>query len=152
MKCVVLDLEFTELVPDDNLETSNLQIACAATLLSDCFEPMIWAPSEHESCLNAGVLAHLISYLMTMTQMGYQLVTWGGMSSDFRMLVKECPLMKASIQMLARSSLDIPFVSACTQGMMMSLSSVAQAMGLPDKIEGSSKDVPMLWLTNRQAV
>lgn len=35
MKCVVLDLEFTELVPDEDLEKSNLQIACAATLLSD---------------------------------------------------------------------------------------------------------------------
>ena len=35
MKCVVLDLEFTELVPDENLEESSLRIACAATLLSD---------------------------------------------------------------------------------------------------------------------
>jgi hypothetical protein len=89
---------------------------------------------------------------MTMTQMGYQLVTWGGMSSDFRMLVKECPFLKDSVQELARSSLDIPFVSACTQGMMMSLASVAQACGFSDKVEGSSKEVPSLWVTNRQAV
>jgi hypothetical protein len=61
MKCVVLDLEFTELVPDENLEDSSLRIACAATLLSDCFEPLLWTPSEHESSLNQGVLTHLIS-------------------------------------------------------------------------------------------
>lgn len=87
-----------------------------------------------------------------MAQMGYQLVTWGGMSSDFRMLIKECPDLKETIKDLVKTSLDIPFVSACTQGMMMSLSSVANACGFPEKVEGSSKEIPNLWTANRQAV
>lgn len=109
MKCVVLDLEFTDLVPEEALEVSALRIACAATLLSDSGQnPLLWTPDENVEALSIDILVHLIAYLQTMTSMGYTLVTWGGMSSDFRMLCKECPHLKSTIQQLALQSIDVP--------------------------------------------
>lgn len=73
------------------------------------------------------------------------LVTWGGMSADFRMLCKECPQLRSTIQQLALHSIDVPFVSACHQGMMMSLSSAADGIGIQGKDTGVSKEVPEWW-------
>lgn len=64
MKCVVLDLEFTDLVPDedDDFETNDgLQIACAATVLSDPgSQPIVWKPDEADFFLKA----HLVEGLL----------------------------------------------------------------------------------------
>jgi hypothetical protein len=68
MKCVVLDLEFTDLVPEDSddplqsLEASNLHIACAATLLSDSsMSPLLWSPEHDVDFLSVDILTHLIA-------------------------------------------------------------------------------------------
>jgi hypothetical protein len=82
--------------------------------------------------------------------MGYTLVTWGGMSSDFRMLRKECPHLKDTLRSMALASIDVPFVSACHQGMLMSLASAGEALGISDKEPGSSKDIPKLWRENQR--
>ena len=152
MKCVVLDLEFTELVPDENLEASSLQIACAATLLSDTGgQPILWTPHDDCPALSLDHLVSLIGYLEAMVQRGYLLVTWGGMSSDFRMLQKECPSLKATIQKLALDSIDVPYVSACVQGMMMSLASAADGLNIQNgKDASSSIKVPDLWTSGQR--
>ena len=154
MKCVVLDLEFTDLVPDDSLESSNLQIACAATLLSDTGnQPILWTPHDEAPALGLDHLVSLIGYLEAMVQRGYILITWGGMSSDFRMLQKECPSLKTSIQKLALDSIDVPYVSACVQGMMMSLSSAAEGLNIQDsKAFKSSLKVPELWTSGQRSL
>ena len=154
MKCIVLDLEFTELVPDDDLERSNLQIACAATLLSDYKgPPLLWTPDANVCALNLDILVHLIAYLEAMTSVGYTLVTWGGMGADFRVLQKEVPHLRDTIRKLAMNSIDVPFVSASCQGMMMSLSASAEAIGISEKEAESSKQIPQMWRSNlRDAV
>lgn len=71
MKCVVLDLEFTDLVPEDDLESSSLRISCAATLLSDSHQsPLVWTPDASVEALTVDTLVHLVAYLQTMTSMG----------------------------------------------------------------------------------
>lgn len=154
MKCIVLDLEFTELVPDEDLEKSNLQIACAATLLSDYKgPPLLWTPDANVCALTLDILVHLIAYLEAMTSVGYTLVTWGGMGSDFRVLQKEVPHLRDTIRKLAMNSVDVPFVSASCQGMMMSLSAAAEAIGISEKEADSSKMIPQMWQSNmRDAV
>ena len=153
MRCVVLDLEFTQLVPEESLESSSIQIACAATLLSDTGNaPILWTPHEDVPALDMDRLVSLIGYLEAMVQRGYLLVTWGGMSSDFRMLQKECPILKSTIQKLALDSIDVPFVSACVQGMMMSLSSAAEGLNIQDtKAFKSSIKVPDLWTSGKRS-
>ena len=63
MKCVVLDLEFTDLVSEDvPLEASSLQIACAATLLSDSpGPPLLWTPHEDVPAMPIDLIVHLIA-------------------------------------------------------------------------------------------
>lgn len=111
MKCVVLDLEFTDLVPDEDsdFETSDICIACAATVLSDPgASPMVWKPDSLEMSMTSELIEGLLNYLEAITSMGYILVTWGGMSSDFRMLQKVCPIADQRIERLALQSVDIP--------------------------------------------
>ena len=70
------------------------------------------------------------------------------MGSDFRVLQKEVPHLRDTIRRLAMNSIDVPFVSASCQGMMMSLSAAAEAIGITEKEAESSKLIPDMWKSN----
>jgi len=72
-------------------------------------------------------------------------VTWGGSSSDWKMLYKECPSRRNLIKKLALKSIDIPLCSFMSIGQMMGLKASCSAIGMNLKEETDSSDVVAKW-------
>ena len=75
---------------------------------------------------------------------GHTIVTWGGSSSDFKLLAKESK-QDALVRSLALDSIDIPMCACMSIGTMMGLNAACAALGLNLKDSSSSKDVPETW-------
>jgi hypothetical protein len=78
---------------------------------------------------------------------GIVLVTWGGTGSDWKALIKAAPEHSDKIREMALASVDIPLISAASNGMMMGLAATAQGMGIGDRPSCDSEQVPKLWRT-----
>jgi hypothetical protein len=152
MKWTVFDLEFNQLLPSIEEPWSNdLHITCAS-IFSDGDEwPQVWyernefneTPGDYmsEQTITAFVLT-----LSQLVQRGYSLVTWGGASSDWRMLHKECPSLRSLIVQLALNSVDVPMCACMSIGTMMGLNAACKALGYTLKDDASSSNVPDKWL------
>jgi len=151
MKWTVFDLEFTELLPEiDNPLQDNLHIACGSIMSTGDVFPQVWyellpgsiEPGQFMSSLTVNAF---VQTLLEKGASGHTIVTWGGSSSDFRVLAKECPQLMTEIRELSLASVDIPMCTCMSIGTMMSLNSACAAIGLNLKESGSSKQVPQTW-------
>ena len=151
MKWTVFDLEFTKLLPDIGQPLQNdLHIACASIMSSGDVFPQVWyelLPNSIEpgDFMSSSTVEAFVMTLAERQDSGHKIVTWGGSSSDFRVLAKECQQKDFLIRNLALDSIDIPMCACMSIGTMMGLTAACKAIGLNLKESGSSKDVPVIW-------
>jgi len=153
MKWTVFDFEFTELLPEIGLPwPSNLHIACASIYSLGETWPQVWYERfDHDENSDPGdfmsetTLRSFVFTLLQKVQEGFTLVTWGGASSDWRLLARECPSLESLIRELALNSIDIPMCSCMSIGVMMGLNSACKAIGIDLKDSDASAKVPEQW-------
>lgn len=152
MKWTVFDFEFTELMPKfgDPLGI-DLHIACASVLSSGDAWPQVWyengadgVPGNH---LSEATLESFVAALEGKVAEGHRIATWGGASSDWRVLLRECPSKADIIRVLALESVDVPMCACMSIGMMMGLNAACMALGFSLKDSAASASMPALWAT-----
>lgn len=155
MKWTVFDLEFTELLPDLGHPLQNsIHIACASIMSSGDIFPQVWYEFSDNSIepgdfLSLTTVQAFVKTLAEKKSGGHTIVTWGGSSSDFKLLAKESK-QDLIVRSLALDSIDIPMCTCISIGVMMGLNAACAALGLNLKESGSSKDVPELWRSKTQ--
>jgi len=153
MKWTVFDLEFTELLPPIGEPWApTLHITCGAIYSTGDQWPQVWFErpvSDVDSIpgdfMSEKTVEAFVETLLALARNGYTLVTWGGASSDWKMLYRECPKLGTTIKSLALHSIDIPMCSAMSMGTMMGLNACCKALGLQLKDSDASAKVPELW-------
>lgn len=145
-KFIAFDLEF-------RITDGDVEILCAASMSTDDAVPFVWVDNINEHLirdqLSSYTLATFVRFLLARHAEGYTVVTWGGVGSDFRHLAALLPWLASDIKNLCLNSIDIPFVSGSSIGMMMGLSAAAQALGFGHKANDSSL-IPTLWDAGRR--
>ncbi len=147
------DIETARLPEGDWRSCRPLGISCAATLLGDSREPVLWhggdraCPADRMSREEA---AALVRYLEERTKQGYTLVTWNGVGFDLDVLAEESGMWKECKQ-LALAHVDMMFHVLCKLGYGVSLNAAARGMGLEEKPEGmNGKLAPALWAEGKR--
>ncbi len=152
-KYLVFDIETAKVLPDweqDIKAHRPLGIACAATLMQeDGAVPTAWyswanddSPASH---MNPFDLRSMVNYLTRMSESGYTILTWNGLSFDFDILAEESGLA-AECKALAWNHVDMMFDFLCRRGFMVGLNSVARGLGLEGKAGGmDGSRAPRLW-------
>jgi hypothetical protein len=146
-KFVAFDLEFHE-------APNGIQILCAASMSTDDAVPFVWFDNDNghiADSLSEYTLANFVQFLMSKVNEGFCIVTWGGVGADFRHLCKLLPGLASEIKTLCLNSVDVPFASGSSIGMMMGLGSAAQALGIGKKTNDSAT-IPSLWTSSRHEV
>jgi hypothetical protein len=149
------DLETARVLPEaatDLMDYRPLGIACAAAVLTDRDEPVVW----HGDCagtpaaqMSRGEACALVEQLATWAENGYTLVTWNGLGFDFNVLAEESGLPEECAR-LALEHVDMMFHVVCRLGYPVSLGKAAEGLGLPGKRGGmTGHDAPILWAEGR---
>ena len=158
-KYLGFDIETSRVSPEDGSDWRSqrpLGISCAATLLGDSQEPLLWHggdrahPNDRMSPQEA---SELVKYLEDRTREGYTLLTWNGVGFDFDILAEESGLLEPC-RALALAHVDLMFHAFCQLGHGVGLDAAARGMGLAGKLEGmKGADAPVLWAEgNREEV
>ncbi len=125
-----------------------LGISCAATLLEDASEPLLWHGGKigHPAIqMSRQKAVALVEYLTTKVASGYTIVSWNGVGFDFDILAEESGLLD-ECGILARDHVDMMFHVLCKLGYGVGLDSAAKGMGLSGKGVGlSGAMMPRLW-------
>jgi hypothetical protein len=150
-KDLAFDIESTKVMEDasDWRSQRPLGISCAATLLADSYEPILWHGGNDRSCpadkMSPQEAAALVDYLEDQTKRGYTLVTWNGVGFDLDVLAEESGMLEAC-RKLASSHVDMMFHVLCRLGHGVGLDAAARGMGLAGKTKGTTGAVaPVLW-------
>jgi hypothetical protein len=152
MKWTVFDFEFTQLLPDLGQPwPESLHISCGSIISTGDLWPSVWVENEADF-LSEQSLAAFVDLLLVRRMSGHSIATWGGSSSDWRLLMRECPSRASLIKVLALDSIDIPMCSCVSIGVMMGLNSACRGLGFSLKEDVSSSSMPELWRSNRDAV
>jgi hypothetical protein len=149
---VAFDIETAKEVPGDDFvwrPHRPLGISCAATWASDADQPVLWhgkrpdgSPSPKMSRDEALELAR---YLAQMTESGYTVLTWNGLSFDFDILAEESGDF-GLCKKCALGHVDMMFHLLCLLGYPVGLGKAAQGMGVEGKPAGmSGEKAPRLW-------
>jgi len=95
-KYLAFDIEIAKLLPEgaqDWFAHRPLGITCAATLASDSDELQLWygltGDGQPANRMNRPEVAELIRFLGKKAAEGYSILTWNGLSFDFRVLADE---------------------------------------------------------------
>lgn len=144
---LAFDLEIAKCLPDGTTDWwahAPLGISCAAIAHMDHDEVVThtWngvpQMTRDECCEMVGDLTDAVDA-------GYTLVTWNGLSFDWRVAALESGL-HAECRELALSHVDPMFQVHCLRGFPIGLDAVCQGMRLPGKPEGmSGEKAPALW-------
>ena len=156
-KYLAFDIETAKLSPEDGSDWRSsrpLGISCAATLLGDSNELVLWHggndrahPGDQMSKQEA---AGLVEYLATQVEHGYTIVTWNGLGFDFDVLAEESQML-AECRKLAANHVDMMFHVFCQLGHGVALDAAARGMGLKGKLEGmKGADAPVLWAQGKR--
>ena len=151
-KYLAFDIETAKVMPEHEPNWRScrpLGIACAATLLSDTDESVLWhgAVSDRLSQQDA---ANLVQYLKTKAGKGYTIATWNGVGFDFDILAEESGML-AECRELAMNHVDMMFHILCKKGFGVSLQAAAKGMGLAGKPEGMNGAMaPILWADGKR--
>jgi hypothetical protein len=149
-KYLAFDIETATIIPEDEPDWNShrpLGIACAATMLADTDEMVLWHAGDRMSQQDA---AALVYYLTTQVEQGYTILTWNGLGFDFDILAEESGLL-AECKSLAASHIDMMFHILCRLGYGVKLDGAAKGMGLAGKTEGMSGAMaPVLWAEGKR--
>lgn len=155
-KYLAFDIETAKDVPGDDFNWRPhrpLGICCAATLVSDSNELILWhgetqkgLPDKRMSQEDALGLVH---YLSDMASKGYRILTWNGLGFDFDILAEESG-DAANCKECALDHVDMMFHVFCSLGYPVGMDKAAQGMGLQGKSAGMSGVMaPKLWAKGR---
>lgn len=126
-----------------DLEMDGPQVLCAATWSRGaCADgageaaeeaPRLWTRTDAQgkyAALRESDLLELIDFFEGAVQRGVALVSWGGTSSDWRVLHDSFSSaeLKERIKALAKAHVDIPLIACASSGMMMGLEAARQGM------------------------
>ena len=156
-KCLAFDLETAKVPPINERNWKSyrpLGISCAATLLSDQGEPLLWHGGANRKRPAHQMTRHevvkLVNYLERQVTRGYTIVSWNGVGFDFDVLAEESGMFQKCIK-LAGNQVDMMFHVLCQLGYAISLDSAAKGMGLAGKKGGmTGAQIPRLWLDGRR--
>ena len=155
-KYLAFDLEIAKEMPDgeDWRAHSPLGISCAGTLTQEQGEaPTLWYSLDSDdtpaSQMNRYDSRTLVSYLSSMADSDYTILTWNGLNFDFPILAEESGLV-SECKELAAHHVDMMFHFLCAKGHYLGLEAAANGMGLPGKTLGmTGADVPRYWAQGR---
>jgi hypothetical protein len=151
-KYLSFDIETARVMPegDPNWRSCRpLGISCAATLLSDTEELVLWHGAASDK-LSTQEATDLVKYLRTKVGLGYTITTWNGLGFDFDILAEESGML-AECRELAVNHVDMMFQILCQLGFGVSLNAAAQGMNLPGKPEGMNGAMaPILWAEGKR--
>jgi hypothetical protein len=150
-KYLAFDIETAKVLPENEPDEWKscrpLGISCAATLLADSNELVLWTGKDKMSQNEAGELVH---YLTTQAENGYTIVTWNGMGFDFDILAEESGMLE-QCRTLAVAHVDMMFQIVCQRGYGVRLDAAAKGMGLAGKPEGMNGAMaPVLWAEGKR--
>lgn len=149
-KYLAFDVETAKLLPEEETDWKShrpLGISCAATLLADSDELVLWHGADQMSQQET---LGLVEYLATQVENGYTIVTWNGLGFDFDILAEESG-MPAECKKLAVDHVDMMFHVLCQLGYGVKLDAAAKGMNLAGKPEGMSGAIaPVLWAEGRR--
>jgi hypothetical protein len=150
---LAFDIETGRMAESDWRSCRPLGITCAATLMADSQEPVLWhggdrqSPSEQMSRDEAADLVH---HLAAHVDRGYTIVTWNGAGFDFDILAEESGMLE-ECRRLAIAHVDMMFHILCRLGYGVGLDAAARGMGIPGKPDGMNGAVaPALWAEGRR--
>jgi hypothetical protein len=150
-KYLAFDLETAKVLPENTHDFKPyrpLGIACAATLLSDTNELILWQGEGNQ--MSQQEAAKVVDYLKSQTANGYTILTWNGTHFDFDILAEESGML-AECRELAVRHIDMMFHVLCKLGYGVSLDAAAKGMGLEGKPEGMNGAVaPALWAEGKR--
>lgn len=154
---LAFDIETAKVLPDNESDWNShrpLGISCAATLLGDGDEAILWHgganPTTPADRLSQQEVAGLVEYLATQAAQGYTIVTWNGVGFDFDILAEESG-MPEECKRLAVTHVDMMFHVLCQLGYCVGLNAAAKGMGLPGKSEGmTGAAAPVLWAEGKR--
>jgi len=134
-----------------DIELDGDTILCASSAWTNGFLtiPNTWTSHNKDGFvpLEPETLCAFIMSLWKAHSDGVVLVTWGGTGSDWKILSAAYPDHADKIRQMALAAVDIPLISAASNGMMMGLTATAVGMGLGTRPSCDSEDVPKLWKT-----
>lgn len=146
-KYLAFDIETAKVTPESEKNWKScrpLGIACAATLLSDTDEMILWQGAAADR-LGRQEADGLVEYLLAKVGHGYTVVTWNGTGFDFDILAEESGML-AECRELAVQHVDMMFHILCRLGYGVSLNAAALGMNLPGKPQGMNGAMaPVLW-------
>jgi len=147
---LAFDIETAKVLSENEPDWKScrpLGISCAATLLSDTQELVLWHGKDRMNHNEAG---KLVEYLAAKAEQGYTIVTWNGLSFDFDILAEESGML-AECKKLAVDHVDMMFHVLCRLGYGVGLDAAAKGMNLAGKPEGMSGGMaPVLWAEGKQ--
>jgi hypothetical protein len=148
-KYLSFDIETAKMIEPNWRSCRPLGISCAATLLADTEELILWH-GEASDRLSRQEAADLVEYLTAQVGLGYTIATWNGMGFDFDVLAEESGML-AECRELAVNHVDMMFHILCRLGYGVSLNAAAKGMNLPGKPEGmSGAKAPILWAEGKR--
>jgi hypothetical protein len=148
-KYLAFDIETAKVIETNWRSCRPLGISCAATLLSDTDELILWhgVASDRLSRQDA---TDLVEYLTEQVGHGYTIATWNGMGFDFDILAEESGML-AECRELAVNHVDMMFHILCRLGYGVSLNAAAKGTGLAGKPEGMNGAMaPILWAEGKR--
>jgi hypothetical protein len=156
-KYLAFDIETAKVQPVSERDWKShrpLGISCAATLMSDSGEPLLWhGGANHkrpDSRMNRHEVMRLVNYLARQVKRGYTIVTWNGVGFDFDILAEESGMLQKCIY-LAGEHVDMMFHVLCQLGYAISLDSAARGMDLVGKKAGMTGALaPRFWAEGRR--
>jgi len=153
---LTFDIETARVSPEDGSDWHShrpLGISCAATLLGDSQEPLLWHGGDRASPgdrLTKEEASNLVRYLEDHVAHGYTLLTWNGLGFDLDVLAEESGLLEQCRE-LAASHVDMMFHAFCQLGHGVGLDAAARGMGLAGKTKGMCGEMaPVLWAAGKR--
>jgi hypothetical protein len=152
---VAFDIETAKVLPEsvtDLMDYRPLGIACAAAVVSEREEPVVWYGAnggEPAAQMSRVEVRSLLGDLSAWVADGYTLLSWNGLSFDFNILAEESG-MPEECAVLALGHVDMMFHVVCRLGYPVALGKAAEGLGIPGKAGGlSGRDAPVMWAQGR---
>ncbi|MBD3260105.1 MAG: hypothetical protein GF334_00210 [Candidatus Altiarchaeales archaeon] len=115
----------------------EMGITCAAAISTDGQPTELFWAGQSAGVFNPKMaeaeLIEMAEYLLVRYQAGYSILTWNGLSFDFRLLAELLPSYKPDIETMALGSVDLMFQFFCQRGFFLGLDAACRGMGLAGK-------------------
>lgn len=153
-KYVAFDVETSSDFPDDRpwYEVDvpmGISIIGTHAVTPTSEYPLLWYGRERGAptqSLTVSILDDFISYLESLVDDGYYVVSWNGLGFDFPALAHLHPQFEQRLYLLARYHWDIQYQFYLTKGYPIGLGAASYGLGLGTK-SLTGEQAPYLWRT-----